>query len=142
MSDRDEVGYFHKHIAIIVKGATGYATKLPGGVWQAIAPDKVAYPFLTVSMVEGMDTLTFGGYAGAGITFLLKIMDKGNSEVRAQETLVWLQNLLEENDGSPVSGAYVWVDRQRPYNLPVIEDDQRYQQVGRFYRVFVDPIGA
>lgn len=140
--DRTETGYFHKHIVSIIRDAPDGGIMLPGGVHRGVGPPKVSYPFLVMAYIEGNDVLRFsGGYAGSGLRYLLKIVDKSGSENRAQGVLVWLDELIRENNGSGVSGAAVWIDRVGLYNLPVVEDDTLFQQVGRYYSAFVDPIG-
>lgn len=137
----NETHYVHKHVVSVLKAATGYATQLPGGIWRNIAPAKVTGRHLIMAYSGGLDVNAFsGGYVGAGMQLLLKVIDASESEINAVAAHDWLEAALQANNGSSVSGAYVYLDKLMPFNLPVVEDDIMFQQVGRTYNVFVDLI--
>ena len=139
----NETNIVHRHIVAVLKNEAGYSTALPGGIWRGVAPNGTRYPHLIIAYTSGLDVLAFGGqYAGSGMEYLLKVIDDSPSETQAVETFNWIESALMENNGSNASGdAYVWFDKLRPFTLPVVEDDVLYQQEGRSYTVFVDPIG-
>jgi hypothetical protein len=135
-----ETNYVHKHIAAILRPAPGYAEKLPGGIHRGVAPRKVGNNrHLVVAYAGGLDVPAFsGGFVGSGMEYLLKVMDASESETAAQDAAKWVEDLLMASSGSNVSGAFVYFEKLRPFNLPVVEDDVIWQQVGRMFSTFVD----
>lgn len=137
-----EVDYINKHIVSIISNAANYATNLPGGVWKAVAPNDITGRHLVFAYAGGQDVLAFGGgYVGAGMEILLKVIDASPSDVNANVAFNWVESTLLGSNGSAVSGAYVWLDKLLPFELPIVEDDIIYQQVGRTFKAFVDPLG-
>lgn len=135
-----ETNYLHKHIVAALTTAPSYATHLPGGIHRGVAPQKVGQQrHLVMSYTEGLDVQAFGGgFLGTGMDFLVKVMDCSETEELAVAALNWVETTLLAANGSTASGAAVWMDRNRPFSLPVVEDDQIWQQVGRSFTVFVD----
>jgi hypothetical protein len=133
----------HRHIVALLKADPDYSTFLPGGIWKGVAPNKAGYPHLVMVYTSGMDHMAFAGqYVGSGLEYLLKVIDASPSETKAVASFEWLENVLMENNGSNATGeANVYFDYLRPFNLPDVQDDVTYQQVGRSYTVFVDPTG-
>ena len=133
----------HKHIVSLLRSYPAYSTNLPGGIWKGIAPNNTLYPHLIMAYTSGLDLVAFAGqYVGSGLEYLLKVIDASPSETKAVASFNWVETVLMENNGINASGlAYVHFDYLRPFNLPVVEDDTTFQQVGRSYKVFVDPLG-
>ncbi len=139
----NETNIVHKHIVAVINSYPERTTHLPGGVWRGVAPQKAGYPHLVIAYAGGLDVLAFsGGYAGSGMEYLLKVVDASPSETRAVNSASWLEDILMENNLTNLTGlGYVSFDKLRPFNLPDVQDDITYQQVGRTYKVFVDPAG-
>lgn len=136
-----ELNAVHRFIVKTLNNSPDVDTMLPGGVHRSIAPDGAAYPHLIFAYASGMDVNAFGGgYVGSGVQYLLKVLDASESETRAVASFNWVETTLLAASGSPIldTGEYVWLDKRSPFNLPVVEDDETYQQVGRFYTIFVD----
>lgn len=136
-----EVQLAKKHVIASLKDLPDYGTKLPGGIWGGVAPDNTAYPHMIISFTDGLDVLAFsGGYAGTGMNFLIKVIDKNTSDSRAVDAFEWAETALLAANGTPHNGAWCWFDKRTPFHLPVTEDDVIYQQVGRTFNLFVDPM--
>lgn len=135
-----ETNFLHKHIVAALSQSQQFAGHLPGGIHRGIAPQKVGQQrHLIMAYTEGLDVLAFGGgFLGTGMDFLLKVLDCSESEENAVSAMNWVETTLLAANGSTASGAAVWMDRNRPFSLPVVEDDQIWQQVGRSFTVFVD----
>lgn len=141
-----EVSKANKHIRAVLKQMANYSTLIPGGVWNQIAPDGTAYPHVVFAYATGTDIQGFsGGFIGTGMDMLIKVVDQSTSEERAQGVFSAVENALLARNGENVLirpgvfvGAFVTLDRRSPLNLPVVENDVIYQQVGRMFRVFVD----
>ena len=139
----NETDIVHKHIVAVLKANGSYAAKLPGGVWKGVAPDGTKYPHLIMAYASGIDVLAFsGGYIGAGMEYLLKVVDASPSDAKAVDSFNWVETTLMGLSGINATGlAYVYFDKLRPFTLPVVEDDILFQQDGRSFTVFVDLIG-
>lgn len=137
-----EVDYLNKHIVAIISNTPNYSTHLPGGVWKGVAPNDITGRHLVFAYAGGQDVLAFsGGYVGAGMEVLLKVIDASPSDYNANVAFNWVESSLLGSNGSSVSGAYVWLDKLLPFDLPDIQDDITYQQIGRTFKAFVDPLG-
>lgn len=143
-----EVSKAYKHIVAIVRQMPDYGTLIPGGIHRQVAPPSASYPHLVMAYATGTDVQGFsGGFVGSGMNLLVKVVDKSNSAETAQGAFDAVESALLARNGENVTirpgvdvGAFVTVDRLSPFDLPVVENDVIYQQVGRMFRVFVDNV--
>ena len=134
-----ETGMVNRFIVAALKAQGDYASKLPGGIHNGSAPDKTAYPFLVFSHAGGNDTLAVGvGIIGAGMVYLLKVIDRNESDATADTVAEWAENALHSNNGLPVGGGWVYCQKETPFNLPTVEEDIKFQQVGGTFRFWAD----
>ena len=143
-----EVGKAYKHIVAVVRQMPDFATLLPGGIHRHVAPASATYPHLVMAYATGTDVQGFsGGFIGTGMDMLVKVIDKSNSAENAQGVFDAVESALLEHNGENMLirpgvfvGAFVTFDRLSPLDLPVVENDVIYQQIGRMFRVFVDNV--
>jgi hypothetical protein len=129
----------NRYIVASLKAQPDYATRLPGGVHNAVAPDRTAYPFLVFAHSGGNDTNAFSvGIVGAGMSYLLKITDKSESDAIASSVAEWMENALHANNGLSIGGGWVYCQKENPFNLPTLEEDVKFQQVGGTFRFWAD----
>lgn len=117
---------------------------LPGGIWEGVAPEHAAYPFLSYSFVDGSNPLAINSDGahlsdvGGNLTYLLKVIDQSNSTKKADTSAAWVEATLHKNNGKAIGGGFVYVQKTKPYRTPDLSTDVRYQQIGGWYQFFVD----
>lgn len=133
--------YIGKFLGTTLKGVSGFSAALPGGVWRGVAPQSAIYPFLTYDMVSGDSKLAVdsnGHEIGGNLLYLLKVTDRSDSSVKAQDAAGWLVGAIAEVSGSAVLGGFVYGEELSPYDMGFLEGEVRYQQIGGTYRFYVD----
>jgi hypothetical protein len=133
--------YARAHIAGTIVGMPLSSVKLPGGIHGGVAPEETAYPFAVMSYAGGADINSFSsGLIGGGLLYQIKVVDIGGDEAKAATAYAAIAAALVAANNSPISGAYVAGQEESPFDLPLSERDQTFQQIGGNWRFWVDPI--
>lgn len=133
--------YVGRFLGVNLKAVPGFAAALPGGVWRGVAPEGAAYPFLTFEYVAGDSKLTVdstNGEIGGNLRYLLKVTDRSESSVKAQEGAAWVNEAIASITGVPVLDGHVYAEETNPFDSSTLEGEVRYQQIGGIYSFYVD----
>lgn len=133
--------YIGRFLAVNLKAVPGFATVLPGGIWRGVAPEGAAYPFLTYEYVSGSSKLVVDSTEtaiGGNLNYLLKVTDRSESSVKAQDGAAWVNEAIASITGAAVLDGYVYAEETNPYDSSTIEGEVRYQQIGGTYAFYVD----
>ena len=133
--------YVGRFLGTNLRAVPGFAAALPGGVWRGIAPEGAAYPFLTYEYVSGTSKLTVdstGNAIGGNLSYLLKVTDRSDSSVKAQDGAAWVNEAIASITGAAVLDGWVYAEETNPYDSSTIEGEVRYQQIGGTYLFYVD----
>jgi hypothetical protein len=138
------VRYLNRHIVSVVSSMPGYAGYLPGGIHRQVAPPNTAYPFLTMELAGGndkypLDTVGLQVVSG-GLLILLKVHDLTADETNSAAAYLAVTAALSGGNNSGISGAYCTGREETPVDLPVVDGDNVYQQIGGTWRYWIDPI--
>jgi hypothetical protein len=136
--------YVANFLSTKLKDVPGFVAALPGGVHRGVAKAMTPYPFLTFEYVAGASkpaVLSDEDVIGGNLLYLLRVTDKSDSAVKAQEGAGWLSTALSSLSGASVLGGFVYCEEVQPYDMAPLEQDVRYQQIGGTYRFYVDKGG-
>jgi hypothetical protein len=133
-----------KHLLAVARAVPSWSTLVPGGIYKGVGPDNIPYPFMVFSYVSGSDTLNLNtdpvALSGGGLLYQIKAVDRATTDEKAVGAYSALSAALRAANGSSVSGARVVGQEEGPFDLPVTEKDQLFQQIGGLWRFWIDPL--
>lgn len=104
--------------------------------YHAVAPAGAQYPFVVFQMLSGGNDLL-----GVGTTriwsaplFIIKAVCKGTSTGPVEPVANRIDQLLHAKSGTVTNGVIWECVRERPFDLPTVEDGVSYQQLGGEFR--------
>lgn len=105
--------------------------------YHGVAPAGTQYPFVVFQMLSaGNDLLGLGGTRiWAAPLFVIKAVCKGTSTGPVEPVANRIDQVLHAAAGTITNGVIWECVRERPFDLPTVEDGVSYQQLGGEYRI-------
>ena len=118
--------------------AAGIGTRFFNGV----APASTQYPFCVAQLLSGgNDLMVLGGYrVWADMLWLVKFITKGSSTGPLEPLADRADQVLHAASGSVTNGVIWECIRERPFELPTVENGVNYVQIGGEYRIKVSVV--
>lgn len=120
-----------------ITGDTTLAGLIGTRFYHGVAPAGTQYPFVVAQMLSGgNDLLGVGGIRiWAAPLFIIKAVCKGSSTGPVEPVANRIDAVLHAASGTVTNGVIWECVRERPFDLPTLEDGVNYQQLGGEYRV-------
>lgn len=106
-------------------------------IYLATAPVDAAYPFCTMQMLSGGNDLMGVGAVRiwANMLWLIKVITKGTSTGAIEPIVNRIDALLHAKSGTVTNGVIHECVRERPFELPTVENGVAYVQLGAEWRI-------
>lgn len=106
-------------------------------IYNGVAPAGSQYPFVVLQLLSGgNDLMALGAIRiWADMLWLIKAVTKGASTGPLEPIANRIDQLLHAASGTVTSGVIWECVRERPFELPTVENGVSYQQIGGEYRI-------
>lgn len=128
-------------VVSVLKDDTTLAPLIGGGsaarIYNGVAPAAASYPFVVMQLLSGgTDLMAVGAIRiWADMLWLIKAVTKGSSTGPLEPIVDRIDALLHAASGT-VSGGIIWsCVRERPFELPTVENGVNFVQQGAEWRI-------
>ena len=121
---------------------TGIGALVNNRIYPNAAPEDSAYPLVIFQFIDGSETQTIDGTRVIShFQYLVKAAVKGTSLLPLKSIVKGITDTLHRSDGvtTQTPGRVISCLRDKPFNLPTVEDGNNYRQLGAFYLLDVQP---
>jgi hypothetical protein len=121
----------------ILTGDAALMAAAPGGVWEDVAPEGTAYPFIVFSLQAPTDVNGLGGRRmWTNATYQVKGVDAGQSYTRLSPIADRLDVLLHRQRGAVSGGVVLSCTRDQPVRYSEFDPATGvYKHLGGLYRI-------
>lgn len=121
----------------VVAGSLGVLGVL--GVYDKLAPQGQAMPFVTFHKQAGDDTYRFGGRAWRTFLYLVKSVSQGESSKTGNDIAERLDALLTDSGLAVTGYTTMLIQRESDIDYDEVDGGERYHHIGALYRILLDP---
>lgn len=106
-------------------------------IYNGVAPAGASYPFVVMQLLSGGNDLLGVGAIRiwSDALWLIKVVVKGTSSGPIEPIVNRIDALLHAASGTVTNGVIWECVRERPFELPTVENGVSYLQLGGEYRV-------
>lgn len=105
------------------------------GVFQDVAPEGQAFPFVVFQLVAAPDTYTFKARVKTEYVYQVSVWDQGNDKTRANQLAAEIEAAL--NDQPLAVSGHMQTRRDDAFSFSQRDAGLAYVQVGGNYRITV-----
>jgi hypothetical protein len=109
------------------------------GVYRFQAPQGSAEPYVIYQQQAGTDSYTFTARDGRSLVYLVKVVDKASSGLRAAQIAERVEALLHDQPLSLTGWSTLRLRRESDVEYVEVDNGVTYQHYGALYRVDVRP---
>jgi hypothetical protein len=126
----------------VIQTALAAAPALAGGrIYQGVAPQGAAQPFVVFQMLAGTDLMEVGAArVWANLLYLVKVTGQGSSFAALAAIADAIDTRLHKASGVTADGRVLACVREEPHTMTEITDGQQWRHAGGQFRLYVQPL--
>jgi hypothetical protein len=106
-------------------------------IFNGVAPAGTSYPYVVMQLLSGGNDLMAVGAirVWADMLWLIKVITRGTSTGGIEPIVNRIDALLHAKSGTVTNGVIHECVRERPFELPTVEDGVAFVQLGAEWRI-------